>query len=86
MIPTYKKVNSEPTIMCQPKINFKMRKNIDDLVKFLQSNKLRLFGYFHKQTLNKVYLGAHNGKYHFKTGEFRTDKNQNRLDWELLLS
>lgn len=34
MIPTYKNVNIEPIIMCQPKINFKMRNNVNDLAKF----------------------------------------------------
>lgn len=75
MIPTYKNVNIEPIIMCQPKINFKMRNNVNNLAKFLHSNKLWF----------KAYLRGHNGKYHFKTGELRTEENQNRLIWELLL-
>lgn len=85
MIPTYKNVNIEPIIMCQPKINFKMRNNVNDLAKFLHSNKLWLFRYLYIQTLIKAYLRGHNGKYHFKTGELRTEENQNRLIWELLL-
>lgn len=47
MIPTYKNVNIEPIIMCQPKINFKMRNNVNDLAKFLHSNKLWLFRYLY---------------------------------------